>query len=52
MKKYQLMVGNWSYRIEAKWDALPEEAKGGLLLVVVAVCGVLGIALAMTLFGG
>lgn len=45
MKKYQLMVGNWQERMEQKWDSLPGAAKGGLLLIVVLICGNLGIAL-------
>lgn len=45
MKKYQLALGNFSYWIEGKWNALPEEVKMILQLIGFAIAVSLGLLL-------
>lgn len=42
MKKYQLMVGGWSYRIEAKWKALSDDARQTVQMAAAACVIVIG----------
>lgn len=42
MKKYQLMVGKWSYQMEAKWNALSDDVKQTVQMTAAAVVIVIG----------